>query len=262
MNTHRKGSRALLMCVLSSVLLAACGDETLYSKLNEQEANDMVALLYASGMPASKVAGSNDLYTVTTAQKSFAGAVSLLHANGFPRERFDTLGDVFAKEGFVSSPLEERARLNHALSQEIAHTLSSIDGVVMARVHLAVPEQDRLSDSIRPASASVFVKHRADRDLADSISQIKALVVNGVENLPYENVTVALFQAAENRDRIRPVRIDAPSSDVSVQAMSLWPDLPAYLPAPLASALALLLVFGLGVSSAMLLRRRPTGSSS
>jgi len=180
------------------LLLVGCNEQELYSRLSEQEANDMVALLISADLPATKQREKDNRFTVMTSGKAFANAVSVLHANGFPRQNYDTLGEVFAKEGFVSSPLEERARLNHALSQEIAHTISSIDGVVMARVHLAVPERDNLSDTVSSASASVFVKHRPDVDLTDSIGQIKALVVNGIENLPYEQVTVALFKADQS----------------------------------------------------------------
>jgi type III secretion protein J len=102
---------------------------------------------------------------------------------------------VFKKEGFVSSPLEERARLMHALSQEIANTISSIDGVVMARVHLSVPEKDPLSDKVPPAAASVFIKHRANVNLQGQTGHIKALVVNSIQGLSYDNITVAFFQA-------------------------------------------------------------------
>ena len=194
------------------MLLVGCSEHELYSRLSEQEANDMVALLYAAGMPASKQRDSDDRFAVLTSQKMFANAVGLLHANGFPRQNYDTLGEVFAKEGFVSSPLEERARLNHALSQEIAHTISSVDGVVMARVHLAVPERDNLSDRVSPASASVFVKHRPDVDLSSSVGQIKALVVNGIENLPYDQVTVALFEADQSAWPVQPANSNAPDA--------------------------------------------------
>jgi len=165
-------SRASRCWWLPAVLLlvSACSDEELYSGLSEQQANEMVALLYSADMPASKQAGSDGQFTVLTSPKAFARAVDLMRANGLPRESYDTLGDVFAKEGFVSSPLEERARLNHAMSQEIAHTIASIDGVIMARMHLAVPERNDLSDTLPPASASVFVKHRPDVDLTSSVS--------------------------------------------------------------------------------------------
>jgi type III secretion protein J len=134
------------------------------------------------------------VFAVTVPQDAFPRAVEILRAQGLPRGGFDTLGQVFKKEGFLSSPLEERARLTHALSQEIANTLSNIDGVVLARVHVSMPERDRLTDRA-PAAASVFVKHRANVDLSGQTGSIKALVVHSIEGLAYENVTVLLFPA-------------------------------------------------------------------
>lgn len=190
--TKRKPFLVLLPLVL---LLVSCGDETLYSKLSEREANEMVALLLNSGLSASKGEDQNEQYKVLVAKESFADAVNLLRLNGFPKQTYNTLGEVFAKEGFVSSPLEERARLNFALSQEIANTISNVDGVLLARVHLAVPPKDDLTDEASAASASVFIKHRADVDLSGSTGMIKNLVVNGIENLDYDDVTVAFFKS-------------------------------------------------------------------
>jgi len=191
----------LRLLILGPVLLliVACNEQTLYSDLSEQEANEMVALLYNAGLQATKVPSSDQQFTVSTLQKEFAQAVGLLQTNGLPRARFDSIGDVFAREGFVSSPLEERARLNYALSQELSQTLSTIEGVVGVRVHLAVPEHDPLKDDIPESSASVLVKHRAEVDLAPMVAQMKALVVDGVENVPYENVTVMLVAADPSR---------------------------------------------------------------
>ena len=202
----RRASTRLGLVLVAALSLAGCGEETLYSDLTEREVNSMVAVLHSAELPATKSRQADGSYAIATPEKSFADAVEVLQANGLPAQSFDSLGQVFAKEGFVSSPLEERARLNHALSQEIAQTISSIDGVLIARVHLAVPERDPLRDETLSSSASVFVKHRSDVDLGDSISQIKALVVDGIENLDYEDVTVALFEAHA------PARAGAPAS--------------------------------------------------
>jgi type III secretion protein J len=185
-----------LLCLVSIVLfLCGCNHSDLYTGVTEHQANEMVALLQTAGIPAQKEPREAGVYALTTSQENFGSAIALLQANGLPRGSFDNVGQVFKKEGFVSSPTEERARLTYALSQELAGTLQNIDGVIVARVHLAVPEKDPLLDKPKPASASVFIKHRPGRDLGSQVGQMKALLVNGVEGLPYDNVTVALFPA-------------------------------------------------------------------
>ncbi len=184
-----------VVAILAALLLAGCGMQDLYTQLSEQQANEMVAVLRNAGLSAEKELREGNSFAVSTRSGDFARAVTVLRAGGYPRDSFESMGRVFKKEGFVSSPLEERARLVHALSQEIANSISQIDGVMVARVHLAVPEKDPLADKPHPAAASVFIKHRAGKDLSGSVGQIKALVVNGVEGLPYDNVTVVLFPA-------------------------------------------------------------------
>ncbi len=189
--------RAALLPIAAAVLLTACGAQDLYAQLDEQQANEMVAVLRNAGLDADKEAREGANFAVVAPPSEFAHAITVLRANGYPRDSFDSIGHVFKKDGFVSSPVEEHARLTHALSQEIANTLSHIDGVIVARVQLALPDKDPLADKPMPAAAAVFIKHRAGIDLSGSVGQIKALVVNSVEGLPYDNVTVALFPAQD-----------------------------------------------------------------
>ncbi len=182
-----------LRVVLWAAVLAGCSGQELYGQLDERQANEMVAVLRHAGLSADKARREGGLFAVTTSAADFSVAVEVLRDGGYPRDTHDTLGRVFRKEGFVSSPLEERARLIHALSQEIAGTLSHIDGVVAARVHLAMPQQAPLAERATPAAASVFIKHRPGIDLQPRVGHIKALVVNAIDGLPYDNVTVALF---------------------------------------------------------------------
>ena len=185
-------SRTLILVLL--LALVGCGEETLYSRLDEREANEMLAVLLSGGIDARKV-GLGESLAIETDRRDLPRAIALLSERGFPRQRFESLGEVFQREGFVSSPLEERARLLYALSQELAKTLSAIDGVVTARVHLAIPEQHALADEVRPSSASIFVKYQPGSAVAQQAAQIKALVVNSIEGLPYDNVTVTFFPA-------------------------------------------------------------------
>lgn len=187
-------SAAVAALCATTLLLGACSNQELYSQLSERQANEMVAVLRSAGIDAEKQS-QEGRFSVLTARGDFATAVRTLNAQGYPRETFDSMGKVFKREGFVSSPLEERARLMFAMSQEISNTIANIDGVVTARVHLVVPERNPLVDKPQPSAAAVFIKHRPDRDLTSQITQIKALVVNSIEGLSYDNVTVALFPA-------------------------------------------------------------------
>lgn len=185
----------LRILVIAAVLaLSGCGYQALYSELDEQQANEMLALLLAHEVEAKKKT-VNQHWVLQTTSGDFSRAMQLLKANGYPRERFQSLGDIFKKEGFVSSPLEEKARLLYGLSQELSNTISAIDGVIVARVHIAIPEKNVLNESTAPSSASVFIKHRSESQVVSQLPGIKALVVNSVEGLPYDKVTVTLFPA-------------------------------------------------------------------
>jgi type III secretion protein J len=233
----------------ATLLLGACSNQELYSQLSERQANEMVAVLRIAGIEAEKTAHEGK-FSVTTSRNDFSQAVRTLNAQGYPRESFDTMGKVFKREGFVSSPLEERARLMHAMSQEISNTIASIDGVVTARVHLVVPERNPLVDKLQPAAAAVFIKHRADRNLASQTAQIKALVVNSIEGLSYDNVTVALFPAESMPgDKAAPT---APNTDKPQASEAALP-LPLPLPLMAGSASGALALIGGGL---LWMRRR------
>lgn len=187
--------RRSLLAVLLAMMLAACGQQEVYGQLQESEANEMVAVLRQADIPADKRQSGDGEWSVSVTRDEFPEAVRVLNANGLPRNDFASLGEVFAKEGFVSSPLEERARLIYGLSQELSHTVSEIDGVIQARVHLAIPERDPLSDETKPSSAAVFVKYQPGYDLPGRTGAIKALVTNSVESLSYDRVSVVMVES-------------------------------------------------------------------
>jgi type III secretion protein J len=205
------------IALASLLLLTACGGQDIYTELSQRQANEMVAVLRNAGIDADKQGRDNNTFAVAAPRDSFAQAVEVLRAAGYPRDGFDSMGQVFKKEGFISSPLEERARLTHALSQEIANTLASIDGVVLARVHLSVPERDPLVDKAPPASASVLIKHRPGVNLEARMGHIKALVVNSIQGLAYDNVTVVLFPSDP-----WPTRTPAPAGPLHSLDTTLW----------------------------------------
>ncbi|MEL6878269.1 MAG: type III secretion inner membrane ring lipoprotein SctJ [Pseudomonadota bacterium] len=175
--------------------VAACSGQELYRDVSEREANEMVAVLERAGIESGKSPGEKGVFAVTVSQGDFARSVEVLRQNGLPRDQYESLGTVFKKEGFTSSSLAERARLVYGLSQELSHTISEFDGVVEARVHLALPEADVLTGVANPPSASVFVKYREGFDLRAQTAAIKSLVTNSIEGLEYEKVSIAMTEA-------------------------------------------------------------------
>ncbi len=191
-----------------AAMLAACGGQELYRNVDEREANAMIAVLMRAGIESDKTLGEDDTFTVHVSQKDFSRAVDLLRQNGLPREKFESLGTVFKKEGFTSSSLAERARLVYGISQELSHTISQFDGVMEARVHLALPEADALTGVANPPSASVFIKYREGMDLPAQTAGIKALVMNSIEGLDYDKVSIAMTEAKPLPAPIQPSGVD------------------------------------------------------
>jgi len=173
--------------------LTGCEQTILYSGLSETESTEMISVLFQNGIDASKKSGDEALFDVYINEEDQGFASQVLTVNRLPRPAFKNRDEMFKKEGFVSSPLEEKARLNFALSEELAHTLSYIDGVELARVHLSLPKQSHMLNGAATPSASVFIQHRETINLERSRDQIKALVVNGFEGLRPENVAVTYF---------------------------------------------------------------------
>ena len=185
----RRVRRALVL--LAALLLSACEAE-LYNNLDQRQANEMVATLQQRGIPAQRVAVKGGQYTVVVDKDRFAESITILKDAGLPRQEFQTMGQVFKKDGLVSSPTQERAQMIFALSQELSRTVSEIDGVLSARVHLVLPENDPLRQQLVPSSASVFIRHRSNAPVGNLVPQVKMLVANGVAGLSYDKVSVVL----------------------------------------------------------------------
>jgi type III secretion protein J len=184
--------------LLAALLLSAC-DTELYNNLDQRQANEMVATLQQRGIPAQRVIVKGGQYTVVVDKGRFAESIAILNEAGLPKQEFQTMGQVFKKDGLVSSPLQERAQMIFALSQELSRTVSEIDGVLSARVHLVLPENDPLRQQLVPSSASVFIRHRSDAPVGSLVPQVKMLVANGVAGLSYDKVSVVLVPVVEQQ---------------------------------------------------------------
>lgn len=182
-----------IMLLVPLLLLAGCAQTELHGGLSETQANDMVAVLRNAGIDARKVAGGEAGWQVTAPDKAFARAVSVIRESGYPRREQATLGDLFKKEGFISSQVEERARLKFGLQQELERALSGLDGVVAAHVMLDVPDPGPLDSHDRHATASVVLYEASGGNLARHRANVRALVADSVSGLAPDRVGIQIL---------------------------------------------------------------------
>ncbi|ALJ56903.1 Nodulation protein NolT precursor [Candidatus Xiphinematobacter sp. Idaho Grape] len=190
---RRQGIGFLLWCC--TLFLTGCETRELHSNLLESDANTMLGVLLARDIQAIKLQGKDKLFSVAVPKSQFAKAVELLQWYGIPQESFSGIGRIFSKSGIVSSPTEEKIRFMYALSQDIAETLSHLDGIVTSRVNLVLPKNNPYSETSTPSSASVFLKCRPGFDATHLLPQIKALVMNSVEGLSYNRISVTIVES-------------------------------------------------------------------
>lgn len=186
----------MMIVVLVGLLAGACQTE-LYRGLSQRDANEMTSVLLRNGIDVKRETIDATTYRLMVPDEQFARAVDILKRTGYPRESFQSLGDVFKGDGLIVSPYEQRVRMMHAQNQELARTISSIDGVMNTRVHVVVPELDLRGAPQTKPTASVVVHHRAGVDTGELSTKIRLVVANGLQGLNYRDVSIAFFIASD-----------------------------------------------------------------
>lgn len=194
----RRPGRRLLPLALFAL---ACGREEILHGLEESQANQVLVALDEGGVRATKQReeGTDGAWRVEVGRSDSARAQQLLAERELPRQRPPGFGEVFGKGSVAPTAVEERALYLHALSGELARSLEGIDGVLAARVHLALPPADpmRLEPS-PPPRAAVLVKARPGwRTRVEQLSPgMQSLVAGAVAGLDPSAVSVVVAEAA------------------------------------------------------------------
>lgn len=178
----RRHATTILLWALVIGLSACSSSTTLFSGLEQDEANEIYSTLLEVGIPAERQ-NSKDGAVVTVPQSMSSDALKVLQAKGLPRDRKSSMGEIFRKESMISSPLEERARYLYALSQELERTLMRMDGVISSRVHIVLPERSNPGEPLSPSSAAVFVKYDQRTSFPAYVPRIRELVFNSIPGL-------------------------------------------------------------------------------
>ncbi len=198
-------SRALLFLTVGlSLLTLGCLKKELVTGLNERESQEIIVLLTERGLTASRamVAQERQAPTWTVyvrgGDQSLVTAWRVLQENGLPRVPVQGLEDVFKEQGMIATETEERAKILVGLSGEMSRTLRSVKGVVDARVHFVLPDDNPL---LRPEerphpSAAVLIKFQGDKPPLTE-NEVLSLVSKGVEGLQPQDIAVVFHKVEQ-----------------------------------------------------------------
>ncbi|MPS30348.1 MAG: EscJ/YscJ/HrcJ family type III secretion inner membrane ring protein [Alcaligenaceae bacterium] len=180
----RSGNLLRVACVfLLLMLLAACSKMvTLQAGLTDMDANEIVLALNRKGIQVDKQK-SKEGVTLLVKDSELSRATETMNAAGLPRRSLSNLGEVFKKQGMISSPMEERVRYLHGLSAELESTMLQFDKVVVARVHVVLPERIAPGEPVQPSSAAVFIKYRPPLDEDVIVPRVRRLVASSIPGL-------------------------------------------------------------------------------
>ena len=160
----------------------------LYGNLSDSDASSVIQSLQAGGIEY-KI--DNASGAIMVPGERVRDARMQLAAQGLPQGKNSSFEMISKDPGFGVSQFMESARYQYALESELAHTISSLQAVEAARVHLAIPQQSAFVRDRRPASASVFLQLRPGHRLQpEQVSAIVHLVASSIPELDSEQVTV------------------------------------------------------------------------
>jgi type III secretion protein J len=206
--TPRRGGFRRALAAVLLVPLLGCSTNILHG-VDERSANEAARALERAGIGTEKVpdeSGPNGAasFTLRVARGDVGRAVDLLGARGLPRPPTRGFAQTYGQPSLIPTPSEERARYLDALAGEIERTLESADGVVSARVHLALEDVDPLAADGKPrnpARAAVLLKARSSQPPLDE-DDVRDLVAGSVAGLDPSAVSVVMTRAPESIDSV------------------------------------------------------------
>lgn len=159
----------------------------LYGQLSERESGQVMDALTAAGIEY-KLSPSG---AVTVPESKVQEARIRLASQGLPQT--DAMGiEMLQKESALgTSSMMENVRYQAVLETELARTISKVQGVEGARVHLALPKPSVFLQDSHKATASVMLQLYPGRVLDQGqVAAVVHLVASSVPGLAASDVTV------------------------------------------------------------------------
>ncbi|QIU92600.1 EscJ/YscJ/HrcJ family type III secretion inner membrane ring protein [Yokenella regensburgei] len=186
--------------VLMILLLTACQQQDLLKGLDQQQANEVVAVLQRHNISVDKIDKGKSGYSITVPHSEFAAAVEWLNNYNLPSRPRVEIAQMFPSDSLVSSPRAEKARLLSAIEQRLEQSLQTMDGVLSARVHVSYDYDEKFADSSQQANyihLSALAIYDKEINPEQKISDIKRFLKNSFSNVEYDNISVVLSKRAD-----------------------------------------------------------------
>jgi flagellar M-ring protein FliF len=159
----------------------------LYSGLTPQDAGEIAAQLQTQGLLYRLAANGTTIEVPATDVPKVRMAMAsagLPHAGGVGFEIFD-------QQKFGTSSFVEQVNYRRALQGELSRSISALDAVESARVHLAMGRRSVFREADEPPSASVGLKLSRGREIGrGQVQGIVHLVSSSVDGLSPDRVVV------------------------------------------------------------------------
>jgi flagellar M-ring protein FliF len=160
---------------------------SVFNNLTDQDAAAIVTKLKAGKVPYETADGGK---TIKVPRDKADDVRLSVAASGLPQS--GVVGyEVFDKTNFSTTDFNNKVNLQRALEGELDRTISRLEGVQSASVHLVIPEQALFQQQQQQTTASVAMQLKPGVSLTpDQTKAVTKLVSSSVQGLKPENVTV------------------------------------------------------------------------
>ncbi len=160
----------------------------LFGSLSDVEMSEVAGALDAAVIPYRLERGSG---AITVPAENVHDARLKLASRGLPRGNGTGFELLDQKQGFGTSQFMEQARFNRAIEGELARTISTLQSVESARVHLAIPKRSVfVRDKDKPRASVVLRLFSGARLDDERLAGIVHMVASSVPGLDADGVTV------------------------------------------------------------------------
>ena len=187
---QRRGSTTgwyqLKVALLSFVCLSACQEQIVHD-LSEREANKVISHLSVANLDAHKVIQPDGRWAISVSHEAIVPALAYLDTQRVLATR-DVKG-ASGKGSMIPSREEQWFRYERSVAVSIEESLAAIPGVLEARVHLNLPQEDPIFGSAGRGDGSGSVLLVVDEKFGAHDEEVSALV-GGAAGMPREVVRV------------------------------------------------------------------------